>query len=232
MPRQNHLTLSQAVEGLIRFKTAAGLSPNTLRNYRNSFAKLADFLGEDRPLAEIDRDTLLAFFGYLQKDYETEPAGIAPRGKMRLSPKSILNIHTDLSALWAWATAEGYAPANIVRTIQPPNAQAPVIETFTQAEVELLLMACDRSRGWKTAPHIRAARFMAVRDRAIILTLLDCGLRASELCGVCLEDLNMSAASLLVLGKGRKERRGVLRQAHGAGPVEAGDRARGRRGRG
>jgi integrase/recombinase XerD len=206
VPRQNNLTFSQAVEGLIRFKTAAGLSPNTLRNYRNSFAKLADFLGTDRPLAEIDRDTLLAFFEYLQKEYETEPAGIARRGKMRLSPKSILNIHTDLSALWAWAAAEGYAPANIVRTIQPPHAQAPVIETFTQADVELLLMACDRARAWKTAPHIRAARFMAVRDRAIILTLLDCGLRASELCGVCLEDLNMGASSLLVLGKGRKER--------------------------
>ena len=50
VPRQVQLTLSQAIEGLIRFKTAAGLSPNTLRNYRTSFAKLAEFLGEDRDL--------------------------------------------------------------------------------------------------------------------------------------------------------------------------------------
>ena len=82
------------------------------------------------------------------------------RGKFRLSQKSILNIHTDLSALWAWATAEGYTPANIVRTIQPPDPPPPVIETFTQEEVELLLTACDRSRSWRNAPEITLRRVL------------------------------------------------------------------------
>jgi hypothetical protein len=35
-----------------------------------------------------------------------EPDGVAPRGRIPLSPKSILNIHRNLSALWTWAVRD------------------------------------------------------------------------------------------------------------------------------
>lgn len=38
--KKNSLTLSQACEGLIRYKSAIGLSRHTIRNYRTAFAKL------------------------------------------------------------------------------------------------------------------------------------------------------------------------------------------------
>ena len=34
------ITLSQACDGLVRYKSATGMSPNTIRNYRTTFAKL------------------------------------------------------------------------------------------------------------------------------------------------------------------------------------------------
>ena len=72
-------------------------------------------------------------------------------------------------------------PANIVRTIAPPDPKAPVVETLTKEEIDALLSACDRSKTWKNRQVTANDRPTADRDRAIILLLLDTGLRASEL---------------------------------------------------
>ena len=37
----SNLTLMQACEGMIHYKTAAGKSPHTILDYRNTFKKLA-----------------------------------------------------------------------------------------------------------------------------------------------------------------------------------------------
>jgi integrase/recombinase XerC len=44
------------------------------------------------------------------------------------------------------------------------------------------------------------------RDRAILETVYSCGLRISELCGLCVEDINFGEQLVRVRGKGRKER--------------------------
>ncbi len=59
------ITLSQACEGILCYKSAAGLSPNTLSNYRTSFAKCqACFASRQlttsrRSTAEWDRAIIL-----------------------------------------------------------------------------------------------------------------------------------------------------------------------------
>ena len=47
-------------------------------------------------------------------------------------------------------------------------------------------------------------------ERAVVLLLLDCGLRASELTGLKLEDIDLAAGELQIRGKGGKERRVAL----------------------
>jgi len=39
-----------------------------------------------------------------------------------------------------------------------------------------------------------------------MLTLLDTGLRVSELCGLSIDDVNLNGGYLRVMGKGQKER--------------------------
>lgn len=197
------LTLNQAAQGMILYKTAIGLSPRTIRNYRTSFDKLTAHIPADTPIADIDRRQLVEFFHWLQTEYRSEPDGVAPRGSIKLSPKSVRNVHTDLSALWSWAVDEGWVETNIVRTIEAPNASPPVVEPYTQEEVEALLHACDSPPSWKAS---RAQHRTADRDRSIIMLLLDTGLRASELCNIATTDVNMVGNSIRVLGKGRKER--------------------------
>ena len=161
---------------------------------------------KDPAFEAITRDQLIDFFAWLRDEYLSEPDGAAPRGQIKLSPKTILNIHTDLSGLWTWGVEEGFVPANIVRTIDPPDPKAPVVETLTKEEIDALLGACDRSKTWKNRQITANERPTADRDRAIILLLLDTGLRASELCGIKFGDINLTTNSIKVLGKGQKER--------------------------
>ena len=97
-------------------------------------------------------------------------------------------------------------PANIVRTIDPPDPKPPVVETLTREEIDALLGACERSKTWKNRQVVANDRPTADSDRAIILLLLDTGLRASELCGIKFGDINLTTNSIKVLGKGQKER--------------------------
>ena len=204
--KKSAITLAQACDGLVRYKSAVGMSPNTVRNYRVTFAKLQAFVKDDPPFPAITRDQLISFFAYLRDEYISEPDGIANRGQIKLSAKTILNIHTDLSALWNWGVEEGYVKTNLVRTIQPPDAKPRVVETLSKDDLEKLLGACAITRSWKSRDYKPQERPTADRDRAIVLTLVDTGLRASELCGIKISDVNLNANSIKVLGKGNKER--------------------------
>lgn len=63
----------------------------------------------------------------------------------------------------------------------------------------------------QSIPRVSITRILAAckyeRDKAIILTLLDSGVRASELCALNVDDLDMTGGALVVrMGKGQKGR--------------------------
>lgn len=54
---------------------------------------------------------------------------------------------------------------------------------------------------------------VALRDQAVLEVLYGSGLRVSELCGLCLADLDLAHGWLVVWGKGGKQRRAPLSEA-------------------
>ena len=176
--------------------------PHTILDYQTTFKKLHGFFKDNPPLASLSLKKLVALFAWLQDGYVAEPDGVAPRGKIKLAPKSTNNIHTNLSSFWSWATQEWFVTANIIRTIDSSPFTPAAIETFSKEDVSILLKACDSSRTRKTRHDVTDRRPSADRDRAIILTFLDTGVRASELCGIQFGNLNLGQNSLKVRGKG------------------------------
>jgi site-specific recombinase XerD len=154
----NTLTLTQATEGCLLYKSATGCSNHTILDYRNGYHKLLLFLPDDPPFSSITRAQLVAFFAWLQDGHVSEPDGVAPRGRIRLAPKSIYNIHVALSALWTWGIQEGYVDENLTRTIDAPQFEPPAIEPFTKEDIQAMLKACDHSRTWKTRQHTTTDR--------------------------------------------------------------------------
>lgn len=202
------LTLSQAIDGMLFYKKAANKSPNTIASYRYLLDKLRVFFAPDDPeFASITRERLVEFFAWLQDGYVSPSEhSIVPHHIDKLSPKTLLDIHSTVSALWGWAVKEELIERNIVRSIEAPEAEPPVIETFTKEQVEAMLKACDRTGVWKGRELTASARPTAERDRAIILLLFDSGLRATELCNIQRKDINLQTNTIKVLGKGAKER--------------------------
>jgi site-specific recombinase XerD len=124
-------------------RQAEGRSVHTIDGYRHSFQKLALFFSSDPPIDTITRSDLVKFFAWLQQDYESEPDGVAPRGKFKLSQKSIFNIHIGLSSLWQWALVEKLVKTNVLRGINVTRPSAPVINPISHEEWAKLVRACE-----------------------------------------------------------------------------------------
>ena len=77
----------------------------------------------------------MRFFAWLQYEYISEPAGMAPRGKIKLEPKSIVNIHTNLLPFWTWAVKEDFVEDNLLRAIERPPLSYPDIVPLTKEKV-------------------------------------------------------------------------------------------------
>ena len=164
------LTLSQAIEGFLLEKQAQHLSPHTVADYTNAFRKLQAHLG-DVPFAGITADQIRGFLGDLSTP--RAPAGVAKRPAKGLSNKTILNIHTALSALWTWAVAEGIVGQHLLRQIPRPKPEKRAITPFSEEDIKTLLANGERSRAY-TRPGKRAcdhAVATALRNRTIILLL-------------------------------------------------------------
>ena len=65
---------------------------------------------------------------------------------MILSKKTMLIIHTGLSALWTWAVAEGLTKRHLLREIPRPRPEKHAVTPFTEQDIKTLLAACDRSK--------------------------------------------------------------------------------------
>ena len=172
------VSFSQAIELFIESRRAARYSENTLNDYRNTYKRFRQFLDDDPPLARITITTITRFMA----------------STMDVSDKTALNYHTGLSSLWNWAVKNGHYDQNIVRLVDPPVPEKRAIIPFTRNEVSILLEAAGEGK-------------MHIRDVAIVLTLLDTGIRASEICDLRIRDLNTIERRLhVVFGKGDKER--------------------------
>ena len=187
------MRLSHAIEVYLLAKEISGFSPNTLRNYRLTLGRLSTFLApKDPKLDKISAHQLRAFLHQLQ----TEPPAanlLIPREVKPLGPKSIRNVHATLASFLGWAQTEGYVADNAAHAIEPPNPKPKVVEPFSEAEIKALL--AEVGRGTDTE--------LRLRDRSLLLFLLDTGVRISELCSLAMADVDIRAGSARVRGKGR-----------------------------
>lgn len=172
--------LSTTIHHFLEERSAARYSPNTLRGYRVTFDKFLACVG-DVSLAEISRADVVAFLN-------------AQKG---VSAKTLRNYHADLSALWQWALERGDCSENVVRSIRTPVVEKKDILPFERIEILAMLEIASQS------PN----PVVALRNQAILYLLLDSGIRASELCGLKIRDINKVTRHVMVFGKGKKERK-------------------------
>jgi integrase/recombinase XerD len=202
------LTVSKAIPGFLQYKEAEGLSPNTIRSYTENLALWQEYVG-DRAMAKVTTQQIREFLVYLKTTYKPRRLGGDDRP---LASKTIRNYWVSLSAFFHWAS-EKFGIANPVKGVPAPKFQDIPVEPFTREQITSLLKAADFMREARTVERraFTMRRATANRDRAIILVLLDTGLRASELCALNVGDVDLKSGKVDVkhgIGGGAKGGKG------------------------
>ncbi len=94
-----------------------------------------------------------------------------------------------------WLTTLGYIDENPFRSLKNVRLPQRIVQPFSADEIARLLAVCDLDLP------------VGARDHAMLLTLLDTGIRCSELVQLTMEDLDLVEGRLRVLhAKGNKQR--------------------------
>ncbi len=165
-----------------------GVSRHTRAAYGTDLARFAAFLSSvfwNRPLekisaADVDALAVRSFLAHLRAE------GLAK-----------VSMGRQLSALrtfFAFLKREGRVEANPAKAIATPRREHALPRTLSVTEVGAVVEAKGREGA------------LGSRDRALLELLYATGLRVSELVGLKLEDVDLSARQVRTVGKGRKER--------------------------
>jgi integrase/recombinase XerC len=180
---ERHTTLSTWAEQFLRAKRAEKLSRFTLVFYRQQLDHILKFC-ENKSIKHIESltpDEIRAFL--LEFEQEHNPGGVHA-------------VYRTLRAflLWFEQEAEPESWKNPVRKVRPPKVPEELRDPVPLADVECLVREC---------PH----DYHGIRDKGIILTLLDTGIRARECCTLNLADVDLVMSEITIRqGKGKKPR--------------------------
>ena len=174
-----------------------GFSSHTLRAYLNDLDQFCDYVengpkaferpsGEERPpgnLAALERaarNDIRAFLGHVQ----------TRGGSARTSSRKLASIR----AAYRFFVRTGKLSENPAQSVRAPKTARDLPGVLSIPEVTALLEAPDTGDA------------LGLRDRAVLETLYSSGIRAAELAGLGLRDVDLIGGTMIVLGKRRKER--------------------------
>ena len=172
-------------DSFIHDRQAQNLSDGTIRFYREKIKLFFDYL---KPLG-VTRITDLT--PQLIRDY------LIYLEQKKHNPGGIHAAYRSLKAFLNWWEDE-FEPENWknpIEKVKPPRVPFEILDPIQSENAVLLLASCDK----KT--------FLGLRDYAILLTLMDTGIRASELLSITRMDLDLRNGRILIRkGKGNKFR--------------------------
>lgn len=173
-------------------------TPGSIANYRFALAHfMAWFCRETGQPAEAARVTPLDIRQY--RDHL----------KALYKPGTINKKLNYLSAFFRWAVEEGYSPTvptgRVKRVTEVPRAP----RWLTRAETHRMLRELAQAVQLAQLRKLKYSYELAIRTQAIVIVILNTGLRVSELCDLRPSDVTMKDKSGLVVvrwGKGSKRR--------------------------
>ena len=178
-------------EQFAKEKLAAGLSRNSLSQYFLAVKKFYNFTKKDLNLCnKQDVVNYLAFYRQCNEDGTLR--------KKSLSSNTVQNRYMSLSTFYSWMYKNKYISDNPFSAIDAPKRYVPNKEILTSTEIERIIISCEKQYG-------DSLKFK--RNVAILLFLIDSGLRCNELCQLRVKDIDLTTNQVKVIhGKGNKSR--------------------------
>jgi integrase/recombinase XerC len=155
---------------------------NTVRLYTHAAGQLRDFLAEPGPLPapqSVDRTHIKDFMAHLLTIRAASTANMTYRA---------------LQQMFGWMIREEEIERSPMASMRPPLVPEVPAPVLSDDQLRAILNA----RKGKT--------FIDRRDTALIRLFIDTGCRRGELAGLKIEDIDLDADTIHVVGKGRRPR--------------------------
>ncbi len=170
-----------------------GVAANTLSSYRRDLRRYAEHLtarGVD-DLAKVVEADVSDFLVSLRR-------GDPGSGAVALSAVSAARALIAVRGLHRFAAAEGLTEADVAREVKPPTPSRRLPKSLSIDDVLALLDGAGGDRE-SDSP-------LTLRNRALLELLYSTGARISEAVGLDVDDVDTEARSVLLRGKGGKQR--------------------------
>jgi site-specific recombinase XerD len=172
------LTLEGAVGLFMTAMKAEGLKPETLTWYQHRLRRFVETNGK-LEVTEITLEDVREYMAWVQES--------------EYSAHTRFTLVRVVRRLFKWLFEERKIDDNFYRRIKLPKLPQPTPKAIEMAEVRAILACCGDNRG-------------GLRDRAIVLFLLDTGCRVGGLCRLKVSDLDFEHLRASLFEKGEKAR--------------------------
>jgi integrase/recombinase XerC len=172
--------VAKAVADFIHHLQERNASPHTIKAYSQDLVLFSAYAGS-RGWKQIDHIAVRVFLSQL---YD--------KG---LSKPSVARALAAVRSLYRWLAREGVVEQNPAKLVATPKLPKRLPRVPTIEEMNSVIDG--------EMPEVAA---FPDRDRLLLELLYGCGIRNSELTGINLDDIRLSAEAILIRGKGKKER--------------------------
>ncbi len=174
------MDMTECFENFILSRRLADLSPKTLSDYRQFIIPFVGFVGKETPLSDLTQNNINAYIKVLLD----KP----------LSKSTRVTYIRNIKIFLKWLQSE-YTVAYDYRKIKVPKSAKKNVKIYTPDELENIFTHIHAESDWLTA-----------RNKCIIALMYDSGLRQSEVCLLERSRISYSDNTMVVHGKGNKER--------------------------
>ena len=173
-------TAERSIADFLRVLRERNASAHTIKAYSGDLGAFSAYVGS-RNWKNIDHVTIR---GYLSHLYE--------KG---LGKTSVARSLAAVRSLYRWLAQEGVVDQNPAKLVSTPKLPKKLPRVPTIEEMNTVIDG--------QMPELAV---FPERDRLMFELLYGCGIRNSELVGINLDDIRLSAEAILIRGKGKKER--------------------------
>ncbi len=177
---QKRTTVEKATDQFLRVLRERNASAHTIKAYAGDLENFSGYVGS-REWKSLDH---VAIRGFLSHLYD--------KG---LGKASVARSLAAVRSLYRWLAQQGVVEQNPAKLVSTPKLPKKLPRVPTIEEMNSVLDG--------EMPEVAA---FPERDRLLLELLYGCGIRNSELIGINLDDIRMSAEAILIRGKGKKER--------------------------
>lgn len=187
------MRLDEAIDGFLRtVEFEYGYSAHTVKAYRNDLKSLIEFIEAEEPGADSAAVSVEVL------DLELLRAWLWDRQQRGYAAGTIKRGVATVKSFGSWLEQRRILPGSPASRLHTPKASKPLPRVLSEQQLDRILeRAAKRAEGGDPVD---------IRDRAILELLYATAVRVSELCNLPQDGFDSAARTVLVTGKGNKQR--------------------------